>query len=60
MFDKLRIESQLQELRNRWTKEPNNRKILELQAKCLKMALSKIETPEVDAFDYVKRINGNE
>lgn len=46
MFDKLRIQNQLEILRNRWSKEPKNRMIIQLQARALKMALAKIEEKE--------------
>ena len=46
MFDKLRTENQLQLLRTRWLKEPDNRPIIEIQAKALKNALEQIKEKE--------------
>lgn len=43
MFDKLRILSQLEELRKKWLVQPKNRCVYELQARALKMALAKWE-----------------
>lgn len=50
MFDKLRIESQLAELRQKWVKEPLNRPLIERRAKLLKMALG------TDAYEQAKQI----
>ncbi len=59
MFDKLKIENQLAELRQKWLKKPNDRPIIERQAKCLKLALNKLED-SVDSYKFAEGLfNGN-
>jgi hypothetical protein len=53
MFDKLKIENDLAELRKKWVKQPSMRDIIERQAKCLKIALEKIEN---NAYEQAKEI----
>jgi len=53
MFNKLRLENQLAELRIKWLKEPLNRPIIVRQARCLKLALQEY-SGEVDAFKYLQ------
>lgn len=45
------IQSKLQILRERWLKEPDNRKTIELQAKCLKLALRKTDKFEKEVLE---------
>jgi len=48
------IQQEIQKLRKRWKEEPENRKIIELQAKALKRAL---ETPkQFDIVDEARKI----
>jgi hypothetical protein len=53
-FDKLRIESQLQELRQRWAKEPLNRPLIKRQAKALTLALEEYQKKENPAYNFAK------
>lgn len=55
MFEKLRIESQLAELRKKWINKPLDRPIIERQAKCLKIALEKLNEQN-DLFEQAKEI----
>jgi hypothetical protein len=45
----------LEVLRDRWSKEPNNRKIIEVQAKLLKMAMEK-ETKMDKQIEIAKEV----
>jgi hypothetical protein len=44
MTDK-QLQEKIQQLRERWKREPDNRKTIELQAKCLKLALEESNDP---------------
>jgi hypothetical protein len=54
------IEDKLKELRKRWLEEPRNRKIIEVQAKLLKMGQEKPEAKKdalsEDMFEVAKAI----
>ena len=45
------MEEKLKELRKRWLKEPHNRKIIELQARALKMGKKKNK----NGYEWAKR-----
>ena len=58
MFDLLYIENNLAELREEWVARPDKRKIIEIQAKALKIAKEMIEKrkAEPDLYEQAKRI----
>jgi hypothetical protein len=49
------MEEKLKILRRRWLEEPNNRKIIEVQAKLLKMAMEK-ETKMDKQIEIAKEV----
>jgi hypothetical protein len=58
MFDLLAIEDRLAGLRQEWVARPDKRKIIEIQAKALKIAKDMIEEKraEPDLFEQAKAI----
>jgi hypothetical protein len=54
------IEQELSKLRERWKKEPENRKVIEIQGKLLRMALEacrrKNNSNETDLKDLVREV----
>lgn len=54
MFDKLRIESQLAELRKRWENEPSRRDIIKIQGLALKRALELHKNDPVNSYEYLQ------